>query len=218
MKIMRKTKGNILLILLFTGFFIRISAQEIENDFQTRTGVKLSYKPFEKIKIDFEPELRFSNNLHFDQYLLEGEVTYSPFKFISAGASCRFTANKTGSGDYENWNKYALFVEAGRNIKRFSPSLKMSYTNSDNDEVNSHFLRCKFSIDYNIFKSKITPEIGVEAFQNLSRNELYKMRYLAGLNYKLFKNNSIGIDYKLDYYMQEYRNKHIVSIGYKYKF
>lgn len=213
-----KIKNLLLLVLLISGIVIQVSAQEIENDFQTRTSVKLSYKPIKQIKINFTPELRFNDNLQFDQYLFEGEVIYSPLNLIDAGASYRFKGNKTGSGDYENQNKYALFVKAEKRIKRFTPSLKMSYTNSADDDINSHFLRYKASVDYNIRKSKITPKISVEAFHDLSGNELYKMRYSAGLNYKLFKNNSIGIDYKLDYYMQEYRNKHIVSIGYKFKF
>ncbi|MDA3930303.1 MAG: DUF2490 domain-containing protein [Prolixibacteraceae bacterium] len=219
MKRLREIPGKILLVLILTGFAIQLSAQELENDFQSRTSVKLSYKPLKKVKLNFTPELRFNDNLKFDQYLFEGEIIYKPIKLISVGTSYRFTGNKTGSGDYENRNKYALFIEAEKKLKRFTPSLKMSYTNfAGDDDENSHFLRYKASVDYNICKSKFTPEISVEAFHNLSENELYKMRYSAGLNYKLFKNNSIVIDYKLDYYMQEYRNKHIVSIGYKIKF
>ncbi|MFA9392825.1 MAG: DUF2490 domain-containing protein [Prolixibacteraceae bacterium] len=218
MKKLIKTQSRFLLILLVAGFTFQLSAQEVENDFQTRTSLKLSYKPLKKVKLNFSPELRFNDNLQFDQYLFEGEAIYSPFKLINAGASYRFTGNKTGSGDYENRNKYALFVEAEKKLKRFTPSLKMSYTNTADDESNSHFLRYKASVDYNIRKSKFTPEISVEAFQDLGENNWYKMRYSAGLDYKIFKNNSIGIDYKLDYYMQEYHNKHIVSIGYKFKF
>lgn len=218
MNILIKTKRHFLLSFLLFGLTIQVSAQDIDNDFQTRTGVKLSFKPLKDVKISFSPELRFNNTLQFDQYLLEGAIEYQPIKRITLGTSYRFTGNKTGSGDYENKNKYALFIEANRKIKRFTPSLKMSYTNSADDENNSHFLRYKASIDYNIRKSKFTPEISIEAFQDLGDNNWYKMRYSTGIDYKISKNNSIGIDYKLDYYMHAYRNKHIVSIGYKFKF
>ena len=79
-------------------------------------------------------------------------------------------------------------------------------------------MRYKASLDYNIPNSKITPFVAVEAFQKLSDADLYKMRYAAGFDYKLFKKNYIGVDYKFDYYQNEYKNRHILSVGYKIKF
>lgn len=217
---MRKFRTKHLgLFISFVFLFMQLSAQEIENDFQTRFDAKISYKPIKKVRINFTPEVRFNDLMEFDQYLFEGEVTYKPIKLIQVGTSYRYKSNKTGSGDYNSKNKYALFVEAEKKIKRFTPSLKLSYSNSaDDDNNNSHFLRYKAGVDYNIKKSKITPSVSMEMFHDLGSNNLYKMRYTAGMDYKLFKNNSIGISYKLDYFMQEYRNKHIVSVGYKFKF
>jgi len=218
---MRKYKIHRLSFTVLVGCLLvsfQSKAQEVENDFQYRTNLKISYKPIKDVKINFTPEIRFGDQFQFDQYLVEWEVVYSPLKRFNLGASYQFKGNKTGSGDFENRNKYALFIEANKKLKRFTPSLKMSYTNSADDDLKSHFLRYKASIDYNIRKSKLTPEISLEAFHDLGVNDFYKMRYTAGINYKIFKNNSIGIGYKLDYYLQEYHNKHIFSIGYKFKF
>ena len=44
------------------------------------------------------------------------------------------------------------------------------------------------------------------------------MRYSLGAEYKINKNSSIGLGYMLDYYLQDYRNKHIINLGYTYKF
>ena len=44
------------------------------------------------------------------------------------------------------------------------------------------------------------------------------MRYAIGASYKFNKKSSIGLSYMLDYYMTDYRNKHIIKVGYKYKF
>ena len=58
----------------------------------------------------------------------------------------------------------------------------------------------------------------LKEFQHVDGGGLYKMRYSTGVNYKLFKNNYLGINYKFDYYNTEYLNKHIISLGYKIKF
>ena len=65
------------------GITIQLSAQKVVNDFQTRTGVKLSYKPLKDVKINFTPELRFNDALQFDQYLFEGEIEYQPIKLLA---------------------------------------------------------------------------------------------------------------------------------------
>jgi len=57
-----------------------------------------------------------------------------------------------------------------------------------------------------------------EAFQDLEDKQLYKFRYGIGMRYKLNKHSAIDLGYNLDYYMQEYRNKHIIKIGYRYSF
>ena len=101
----RLVKFLLLLCTITLFSIIKLSAQEVENDFQSRTDIKLSYKPIKNFKINFTPELRFNNNLQFDQYLFEGEIIYSPFKFIDIGTSYRFKGNKNGSGNFETRNK-----------------------------------------------------------------------------------------------------------------
>ena len=206
----------LLLVILSTGLLAR--AQDVQNDFQIRTEIKLSFNPLKNIELNLTPMLRLDEKFQFDQYLFEGEVVYNPFKQFSFGAAYRFIGNQTKKNGMEYSGRYAIFAEAEKKIDRFKPSLKISYTNYSDEEYNNNFLRYKANLKYDIAKSKITPELGFEAFHDLSNSNFYKLRYSVGADYKLFKNNSIGITYKLDYYMQELRNKHIISIGYKIKF
>jgi len=206
----------LLVFILFTSFYAK--AQDVENDFQIRTEIKLSFNPLKNIELNLTPMLRLDEKFQFDQYLFEGEAVYNPFKQLSFGAAYRFIGNQTNNNGMEYSGRYTIFAEAEKKLNRFKPSFKISYTNYADEEYNNTFLRYKAGLKYDIAKSKITPELAFEAFHDISNSNIYKLRYSVGADYKLFKNNSIGITYKLDYYMQELRNKHIISIGYKIKF
>jgi hypothetical protein len=198
---------------------IKNQAQEVETDFQTRTSLNLSYKPIKKLQLKFTPELRFDENFSLDKYVFEGGAEYKILKFLELGATYRFGINPRENKDTEYANRYSFSATAKKEFNRFEPAFRLSYTNDADDEVsNEEFLRYKASLDYNIRKSKITPFIGIEAFQRLSDADLYKIRYSAGADYKLFKKNYLGVSYKLDYYQKEYKNRHIFSVGYKIKF
>lgn len=206
-----------IILLLFAS--TKNQAQEIENDFQTRTSAELSFEPFKKLKLNLIPELRFDENFALDKYLFEGEAVYKPVKFLSLGATYRFGGNLRDNKDTEYFNRFAFSATAKKEFKRFESAFRLRYTNDADDETGKEdFLRYKASLNYNIRKSKITPFVGLEAFQRLSDAELYKMRYTAGIDYKLFKKNYLGISYKFDYYEKEYKNRHILSVGYKIKF
>lgn len=213
----RKSIASLILILLMGGKIA--SAQEIENNFKIRTATELSFEPFKNVKLNFIPELRFEDAFSLDKYLLEGEAVYKPVKFLSLAASYRFVADLKETKDTEYFNRFAFSATAKKEFKNFESAFRLRYTNdSDDENSNEDFFRYKASLKYDIPKSKITPFLAIEAFQRLSDGDLYKMRYSAGVDYKLFKKNYIGLSYKLDYYQKEYKNNHILSVGYKIKF
>ncbi len=206
--------GLILLLLVST-----LKAQEVDNELQTRTEVELSFKPIKKLKVTFMPQLRFDENFSLDKYLLETGAEYDLFKFLEVGATYRFIVNPRDTKDTEYLNRYGLSVTTKTELGRFEPSFRLSFTNYAEDDVDDKtFLRYKAGVKYDIPNCKLTPFVALEAFQELDEGDLYKMRYAAGIDYKLFKNNYLGLDYKLDYYQKEYTNMHIISLGYKIKF
>ena len=213
--------------IIYKSFFIILllfackqnQAQEIETDFQTRTSLDLSYKPIKKLQLSFTPELRFDENFSLDKYLFEGGAAYKVLKFLELGTTYRFGVNPRVGKDTEYVNRYSFSATAKKDFSRFESAFRLRYTNDADDETsNEKFMRYKASLDYNIRKSKITPFVAVEAFQQLSDAGLYKMRYTAGIDYKLFKKNYLGLNYKFDYYIIEYKNRNIISLGYKIKF
>lgn len=205
----------LLLLLLVTT----VGAQDVENELQLRTKLDLSFKPIKKVKFTISPELRFDENFSPDKYLFEAGVEYKAFKFLELGATYRFVANTRETKDTEYFNRYALSATAKKEFGRFEPAFRLKYSNyADDDVSDKNFMRYKASLKYDIADCKITPFVAAELFQDFDSGDLYKMRYSAGLDYKLFKKNYIGVSYKLDYYNKDYLNKHIISLGYKIKF
>lgn len=209
------------LAMMLAAFLLMTSvkAQDVENEFQLRTSVKVGFNLVKHVKLSFTPEVRFKNDFSIDKYQLEVAIDYQPIKLISLGGSYRFVINPRNTKDTEYLSRYAFDITFQKKLKRFNPSLRLQYTNDDDDvEDASVFMRYKASLEYNIPKTKITPTLGIEAFQQLENGQMNKMRYSLGLDYKLSKHNYIGLGYKLDYYLKEYKNKHIVEVQYKYSF
>jgi len=213
--------NNIKLILVLLLCLPTLSwAQNVDNELQYRSNLDLSYKVNKYFKVYFTPEIRFDETFKADKYLLDAGLSYKAFKFLKFKGNYRYAINPRNNKATEYVNYYALSVKATKKMKDFDLGLRVKYTNDADDEtIKEQFLRYKFSTAYDIPKCKFTPELGLEAFQQLGQNSsLYKMRYFAGFDYKLFKNNYIGAKYKFDYYNTQYLNKHIISLAYKIKF
>ncbi len=218
MKTLRINKIGVIafVFMLFAG---TIQAQEVTNEFQTRTELELVYKPVKKLKLTFMPQLRFDENFSLDKYLFEGEAEYKLTKFLDVAATYRFVVNPRDTKDTEYFNRYGFSATAGKKFGNFEPAFRLRYSNyADDDVSDKSFMRYKASLKYDIPKCKLTPFVAAELFQQTDGGDLYKMRYSTGLDYKLFKKNFIGVSYKFDYYNTDYLNKHIISLGYKIKF
>ncbi len=193
-------------------------AQTVNNDFQTRIEAKLSLKPLDKLTVSLDPEVRFDESFQVGKYMLESGISYKPLKGLTLGGSYRFIINPRTTKATEYLNRFALYTSYKKKIERFEPSLRVKYTNYTEDLSLGEFLRYRAKLEYDIKNCKLTPLISAEAFHDLSGSQIYKMRYALGAEYKLNKKSSLQLRYMLDYYLQEYQNKHIINLGYKYKF
>lgn len=215
----RNFKVIVIAIAVYFATDEMLKAQEVLNDFQTRTDLDISFKPIKKLKLSLNPELRFDNNFSPDKYLLEGEVEYKALKMISFGASYGLVGKVRNEKSNSYYTRYSFSTTISKKFMRFDPSFRLMYSNYADDEIiDKNFLRYKAAISYNIRDCKITPFAAVQLFQDVNNRALYKTRYAAGADYKLFKKNYIKVSYKFDYYQNEYKNRHIFSVGYKLKF
>lgn len=84
-----------------------------------------------------------------------------------------------------------------------------------------HMLRSRVECEYDIRKSRFTPGLSIELYDNLSdRFAVEKIRYTAGCSYKVNKHNAIELFYR---YIQIPSAKdsgeggHVIGIGYLFK-
>ena len=193
--------------------------QEVDNEFQSRFSTELSYKPFKKVTLEIIPELRMEDSFTLDKYLIESVLSYKVNSFLSTSVLYRFIGKQDKNLDIDYLNMFGAYFVLKQDINRFKASFRLRYScYYDQGITNEHLFRYKFQIKYNIKKCKITPFVAVEPYQLLNSGELAKMRYAAGARYKINKKNSVGLDYKFDYYMLEYTNRHIVNVVYKFSF
>ncbi len=216
--VMKKAKIIILMGALLASAVI-LKAQDVVNEFQARTAIQIEYSPIKHLKLNISPELRFDENFSLDKYHIEAAASYKLSKVFAVGANYRFIINPRDTKETEYYSRFAFYAKLKKKYGDFTPSFRLAYSNfaDDEDDNTDNYLRLKAALKYDIPKCKLTPVIGVEGFQNLTEKEFYKMRYSAGVDYKLFKKNFIGVRYKLDYYRTEYKNRHIISLEYKIK-
>ncbi len=206
-------------VVFLSQIGIKLQAQTVDKELQTRIAAKASFELLKDLSLDLSPELRFDNDFKLDKYLFEGDLEYGFLKHFSAGAGYRFLANKKKSGDTEYLHRYKFYASYKTKIERWKPGFKLTYADySDDEEEDSEYLRPKFSLGYNIAKSKITPKVGLEYFYQIPTSTWYKVRYGIDFDYKICKKNYINIGYKFDYYLNEYLNRHIIELCYKLKF
>ncbi|WP_347840806.1 DUF2490 domain-containing protein [uncultured Draconibacterium sp.] len=214
-----KTKIKILAVIFLLCTGTTAFAQEVENEFQTRTKLDLNFKPLKKVKFTISPELRFDDSFSLDKYLLEGELEYKASKLFTLGATYGLIGNVRDEKDTEYMGRYGFSATAEKKFGRFEPSFRLMYSNYADDDIDDkQFLRYKAKVKYDVPNFKINPYMAVQLFQDLNEGELYKTRYSVGADYKLFKKNYLGVSYEFDYYNSDYLNKHIINIGYKIKF
>ncbi len=223
-----KTKKIHILKILYFVFLLApqiINAQEsevetkkVENDYQPRTYIGISFKPIKGLKVSLSPELRFDEDFSLKKYLVETELKYSLFNTIEAGTFYRYSGKLKKDKEVNYYSRLGFFISAEKEFFNFSPSTRIQYYTIYNEDKSSSFLAYKLGVEYELKKLHLTPSIACELYQSLNKNIRYKNRYTAGLDYELTKWSSVEVCYKLDSYINKNRNKHIFCLGYKLKF
>ena len=192
---MRTIQNSILLLLLFsfTGF-----AQE--NDFQTWYSVSLNKKIIKKTNLSVKSgfRLRENSSLHSKQFT-DAKIKHKYNKRISYAAGYRYIKKWDISLNISNQNRfYTDFNYKNKFSKRFSYALRNRWQTQGDLFGYKMTLRQKFSINYNIKKSKLNPSIATEYFLTL-KDGINKMRSSVALGYPFTKK----LDFELVYRIQQ---------------
>lgn len=205
-------------------FFILLISYNITQAKTEKFGTWIELEFTKKFLKDFEfsiiPEFRLQDNFTMDEYILEGKLSYEPFKYLNLATSYRYNTNVKTKG---NEISHSLVFDATGKIKfnRVKASLRARFSNeTDSGDIplDVYYFRPRVKFQYNIKKTKIEPYISYELFQNLKEKDLYKGRFDAGLSRDIGKLHSVGIYYRMQDYFDSRNSINILGINYQLKF
>ena len=200
----------------------------VEAEYRTRNSSKTSDRWTGQLSADYKlmPWLKlgagykFIYNNNSEKITYHNDGTYNNWRPSYWGTRHRFYADVTGTLKLDRFDislrerwQYTYRPEQTTTRYDFDNSW---WEDTDVKSKNSHVLRSRLQVKYNIPKSKITPFANVELYNNWS---LEKVRYTIGAEWKIAKQHEISAFYR---YQNEKdsdeANKHILGIGYTFKF
>lgn len=189
------TKKIIYIILFFASFGF---AQDTDTQF--RFSPSIDYKINKKWKVGFDYRYALEKDVSTFQasvFQLSGE--YKINKKISLEAGYRYTT----SFENDNQRLFASFIFDYK-IKKFTLSSRTRYQFStpyfnttywNEFKEPNQYLRQKFTVDYNIPKSKASIYFSPEFYIKMEDSEFkyHRTRYQLGGDYKLKLGNTVGV-------------------------
>ena len=190
---MRIIQNSILLLLL--GSF-SILAQE--NDFQTWHSLSLDKKIIKKVNIRLKSGLRLRENSSLlSKQFFDLKFQKKINKRISFASGYRYSNNCNNEFQISNSNRFYLdFNYKYRLVKRLDYSIRNRLQCQGNMHYYKIILRQKFSLSYNIRKTKLTPNIAAEYFLNLD-NGINKLRSTIAISHPIYKNLDFDLAYRI---------------------
>jgi hypothetical protein len=208
--------NKLILIVLF--IFVGIFSVRAKTDkFGTWFEIELTKKLFKKFELSFIPEVRWQDDFTVDKYQFDAKLAYEPFKFLTLAAAYRIKTNVKNKGN-ETTNRFVFDAAVKEGFGRFDASLRTRITNySDEDDVNTTFIRPRVKLVYDIKGNKIAPFTSYELFRDISEKEWQKNRFDIGFTRKLGKLHRVGIYYRLQDYFSNRNSINILGIDYRLK-
>ena len=181
-------------IFIFSSFFLFSQ----ENDFQTWNSLSINKKLSKKSDLIYKFGLRFRENSSIlSKQFYEVKYKYSILKRVAFSTGFRYSDSWDKKRIINRSNRFFLDVLYKDKLhKRLSFSLR-NRLQSQGFYYDYNFLfRQKFSLNYNIRKTKFDPIISTEYFYNLDEG-INKLRSGISFTNKITKNLDFDFGYKI---------------------
>lgn len=182
------------IFLIFPLFFL--SAQE--NDFQSWHSFSLKNKINKTTDINLKVGARFRENSSLlDKNFLEFRLKKELNKRTSISTGYRNTFNYDTEFVLVKQNRFYFdLIYKNKLTKRLSYSIRNRWQNQVSIYQSARTFRQKFSLEYNIRKTKLTPYCAVEYFSN-SFDHINKLRSTISLSYPISKDIDVDFAYRM---------------------
>ena len=182
------------IFLIFPLFFL--SAQE--NDLQSWHSFSLKNKINKTTDINLKVGARFRENSSLlDKNFLEVRLKKELNKRTSISTGYRNTFNYDTEFVLVKQNRFYFdLIYKNKLTKRLSYSIRNRWQNQVSIYQSGRTFRQKFSLEYNIRKTKLTPYCAVEYFSN-SFDHINKLRSTISLSYPISKDIDVDFAYRM---------------------
>lgn len=219
------------IILLFVTLVCLpcISLQAQTTDFGAIVGASYSGKIVKGFGYSAEGELKTGGNfIEFNRFKVSGGLGYSFWK-SRFKVSADFDYILKNRGTYlENRYRVSGGLTYSEKIKSFKLSLRTKYQASFYDESRAYhkynpkqYIRSRFEITYSFFSKPLKLYASTEIFIRMYKPDarfIDEVRTVAGVNYRLNKNNSLDFYLRADNEVQVKNPANIYYIGVGYSF
>lgn len=202
---MRKLFLYIFSLLILSSAF---SQSESGDDFEIWNGINIGYRHNKDLQFKLKNQYRLKENGSVtDRYLTQLGAEYEVYKKIAVGASLRYISKNDNQGNiqgYRDYLRYQFDVSNEHELKRWTTQYRLRYQNRDRLDTeagfNKPYLRLKSTIEYNIRKWKLDPEIEAEIFRptESDMHRLDRLRLGISTGYRFENAGGIKVFYRLE--------------------
>lgn len=219
-------------ILFFTASLLTIHTLSAQDDLGSSLSADITKRIIPGLNLSLEEDFRLRDNLsEVDRFSTTLELSYKPWKFLKLGGAYNLINYNHETKGWEVRHRYYFFATGSYRINRFTVSLRERFQSTYRVGVKETskranpklYLRSRLEVEYDIRNCKFEPFASVELYNTLNDpqgNKMNKLKYTAGSKYKLSKRNSLQLYYRYVNFKDddEGNGKHMIGLGYSYKF
>ena len=219
-------------ILFFTASLLTIHTLSAQDDLGSSLSADITKRIIPGLNLSLEEDFRLRDNLsEVDRFSTTLELSYKPWKFLKLGGAYNLINYNHETKGWEVRHRYYFFATGSYRFNRFTVSLRERFQSTYRVGVKETskranpklYLRSRLEVEYDIRNCKFEPFASVELYNTLNDpqgNKMNKLKYTAGSKYKLNKRNSLQLYYRYVNFKDddEGNGKHMIGLGYSYKF
>lgn len=185
---------NSIIVLLISSF----SSFSQESDFQSWHVFSVNKKIVKKTDLTLKSGLRFrENSTLYSKSFFDVRIKRKLSKKFTLGCGYRHAVNRDLRFNFSSTHRFYSDINYKNKLyKRISYSLRNRWQKQGGVDSYKTTLRQKFSLMYNIRKTKLKPEVSTECFLHLL-DGINKLRSTLSISYPITRQIGLDLAYRI---------------------
>jgi hypothetical protein len=215
-------------LILFIFLLASLSSTAQSDEFMLWTELGAKGKLVKNLGWSADINTRFVPGVQ--TFFPQAGLNYKVTSWFKPSIEYRFIIGKNKYGNYKTSSRLNFNLNFKHDVNRFYGSFRVRYQSSFNkvnsEEYDGDFdqaFRFKPAVEYKIRKSRFIPGVSAEWFLNPAYGPargVTKVRVAVGTKIELKGPHEVSVKYQLDKKLRKNNagTRHVMSIGYGYKF